>query len=330
MLATGALSGCQLVFPLDPGTAEVVFANPTAEDLIDFPVLVSIGAAAIDHAKVEDPEQDLRFVDPDGTPLPFEVEHWDPDDESLVWVRVPQIDRGTEDHMELRYGRGVGAEAANEVWADFELVHHFDRLLTDSALGKHSGTSEGALIVDEGQIGPGRAFPGTGPGFERIELANSGTIFAGWQAYTLEIWFRPDWSSTAQVPDDRVLLDKPNGPVHNVRFFPVSDTAFKMQSDISCVDNGAIVNASVDLGVWTYLTYTYDGAAVRMYFDGEEVGRDACSGGLTGATDALRIGANGTAAPVTFDELRIAETTRSPAWIRAQHLSMTRALATLQ
>ena len=67
---------------------KITFDNSaSSEDLIDFPVLVSLTSAEIDYAKTQGVGNDIRFVDADGiTELPYEIEKWDDLGTSVVWV----------------------------------------------------------------------------------------------------------------------------------------------------------------------------------------------------------------------------------------------------
>ena len=65
--------------------------------LTDFPVLVRLSAALneFDYSKCADNGGDLRFSDADGNLLSSEVDTWNENGESLVWVKVPSFNRDT-------------------------------------------------------------------------------------------------------------------------------------------------------------------------------------------------------------------------------------------
>ena len=78
---------------------------PASDELVDFPVLVLLDDTNIDMDLFAPGGRDIRFhaepIDgrmPHEMPaLPHEVEHWDPDGVSAVWVRVPRIPAGSPD-----------------------------------------------------------------------------------------------------------------------------------------------------------------------------------------------------------------------------------------
>ena len=100
----------------------ISFDNSTrAEDLTEFPVLITLDSNAIDYAKTQDQGQGLRFYDADGNPLAHEIETWDETGTSRVWVKVPQIEANSStDYIHMYYGNasvGDGQNAA-AVWSD--------------------------------------------------------------------------------------------------------------------------------------------------------------------------------------------------------------------
>ena len=110
--------------------------------LTDFPVLVKLSAALngfkYSACKVEN-GGDLRFSLPDGTLLQSEVDTWNTDGTSLVWVKVPQFNRQTK--IVAHYGCATPAEVTPaDVWsADYVGVWH----LNESAvpMAESSGVS---------------------------------------------------------------------------------------------------------------------------------------------------------------------------------------------
>ena len=64
-----------------------------AETLKDFPALVKIpdGLTGFDYKDATVDGSDLAFFGADGKPLAYEIDTWDPEGVSYVWVRVPEV-----------------------------------------------------------------------------------------------------------------------------------------------------------------------------------------------------------------------------------------------
>ncbi len=102
------LALCALVLPvravqIDPSafayTASFTVSGYTGSTpLADFPVLVRLSATSpsgFDYADCASDGSDIRFSDEDGNLIPHEIDTWDTTGESLVWVKLPELDAGT-------------------------------------------------------------------------------------------------------------------------------------------------------------------------------------------------------------------------------------------
>ena len=81
--------------PDAPGWAfkrQLTIDNTGLSALTDFPVLVVLDGTRIRYSTTG---ADLRFTDTSATPLPYEIETWNPAGTSYVWVKVPTIAAGT-------------------------------------------------------------------------------------------------------------------------------------------------------------------------------------------------------------------------------------------
>ena len=94
---------CANATQIVPGDYEKTFniAFPSyrgTTSLTDFPVLIRLSAALNDFkysaCKVLN-GGDLRFADADGNLLASEIDTWDVNGESLVWVKVPSFNKNT-------------------------------------------------------------------------------------------------------------------------------------------------------------------------------------------------------------------------------------------
>lgn len=185
-----------------------------SEVLANFPVLVALHEG-LDGFRYRDFRSvtgaDLRFTLPDGqTLLPHEIDHWDPEGVSLVWVGLPAL---ASDSWFYAYWGG-GREAlepeplapAASVWSDgFAGVWHLNDPLSDSTLfGRdaangygplNSGYYEGVTGMTgpaPGVIGSGRRFSGAALQFPRNDPR-----WTPADDFTLSAWVRFSAPSSA-------------------------------------------------------------------------------------------------------------------------------------
>ena len=78
---------------------------PADVTLSDFPLLVRLSTAisGFDYGDFQGTDgSDLHFEDASGNALAYEVDTWNPQGESLVWVKVPSLTAATE--ITMRWG----------------------------------------------------------------------------------------------------------------------------------------------------------------------------------------------------------------------------------
>ena len=68
--------------------------------LADFPVAVRLSAGSPDCFAYSDmydstKGNEIRFADDEGNSLSYEIENWDPNGTSLIWVKIPSLSKGT-------------------------------------------------------------------------------------------------------------------------------------------------------------------------------------------------------------------------------------------
>ena len=147
-----------------------------SSDLVDFPLLVQLDASRVDYDETQDNGADLRFIDPDGTELDYEIEEWNELGESRVWVRVPRVDGASaSDYIHMYYGNAGATmgESPQMVWSNnFQAVHHLQGSLTDATANNVNGiAAESQGIV--AAIGAGEQFDGDD---DYISLGSNATV----------------------------------------------------------------------------------------------------------------------------------------------------------
>ncbi len=301
-----------------------------AEDLVDVPVLVRLDAAFLAQLELQPDASDLRFVDADdSTELSYEIESLDPVGTSFVWVKVPQIDAGSQtDFIWMYHGNASARDAqdAPAVWSEgFAAVWHMtgtpDRPqeIPDATGHGHSG----AFVGTDGSTS---ATAGIIAGAMDLQTSESITVadhadFDLTDAVTIEAWVRPD------VVDEnagRYALSKSSAYfIHTMRNYTLVAQFFVRLgapiSDFRATGGGNVLTE----GAWVYLAGAFDAQeqVLRFFHDGELLAvRDLAAAGkdvapLSTTDTPVNIG---TGHDGLIDEVRVSSVARSAAWIAAQ------------
>lgn len=318
---------------------------PTPEDLGAFPLMVRLAPERFDYGAASAGGDDLRFVDADGSsPLSYEIEQWNEDGESIVWVRVPQIDAGsTVDHVWLYYANGSAppAEDAAAVWAGSHAgVYHLaddpsGGVVEDSTSAGNHGVPMGSMT--SGDVVPGRV--GRALDFDGDDdfVALGGNHVPAFevgpgQARTLEAWLRTSTEDRQALTDEASCsgwgLDVKPGGALSGRLFLGDDgcpaaAVYTLDSPASYAD-----------GDWHYVAVVLDrpNGSMRLHVDGALVATHPVTidNALPVGGYYDRIGTNfNNTRPFDgrINEVRVATVARGAASIAAQHASMTDALA---
>ncbi len=154
------------------GAAITVSAYAGSETLTNFPVLVRIREGSptgfsygnVINALASDKNAiDIGFTDSTGTGLPYDIDTWDPNGESLVWVRLPAVTNGTRFAMFWGSTSSGKDLCAGNVWSEYVGVWHLgetaDGVTTvyDSTTNALSGTTvASSRAVADGVVGGSR------------------------------------------------------------------------------------------------------------------------------------------------------------------------------
>ena len=315
--------------------------------LSDFPVLVKLSAALNDFkyskCKVEN-GGDLRFSLPDGTLLQSEVDTWNPNGTSLVWVKVPQFDRQTK--IVAHYGCDTPAAVTPaDVWsADYVGVWHLNEsavpMAESSGVSTPFSTAGGSGIVyaASGAIGGAVDFSG-GNNAARLSAADDDDL-DGFTDFSFEVWTKQESAPTAIA----FILAKRTKNAEDVAYFlynNYSETDWKLGRNIcglstNGTDTAAFLvgtghNMTPVWGEWCHQAFVRDTVANTGcgYVDGVVV-NGAASGSepVSASTSALHLGnaqGNGCTFNGLIDELRISRVARSADWIQASHDAVAKA-----
>ena len=315
-------------------------SNAVADSAFDdHVVLVLLDETRVDHAVAAPEGADLRFVrEDDGTELPHEIERWDargPGARSAVWVRWGEL--ANEDDAVLMYFGNPDAAPSwtpADVWPDdYELVTHLDAPVGD-ATESNPMSVHGPVLAD-GRIAGGQELEaqdeyidvGSGAGIDDV-FATGGTITA---------WIFPEeWGGGSYGR----IADKSNGLNAEAGWsLMVSDDdggTIELRRDLGPIVIWRAEPDAIELGKWQWVVVMLDetqpSVGASIYVDGAPVGvtqlgepnqNDIASDAEHSLWIGNRTSLEGRAFDGTLDELRIARTVRSPAFVQTQHRSMT-------
>jgi hypothetical protein len=211
---------------------------------------------------------------------------------------------------------GVGVTVSNVGLPGLVAAYGFNAgtgtTVADASGNGNTGTIANATWNASGRFGAALSFNGS-TSLVTIPDAGSLDLTAG---MTLEAWLNPSALSGWRV----ALLKEASGGLAYSLY--AHDNAPHPAATINTggIDQSAPGIAALPLGTWTHLAATYDGATLRVYVNGVQVGSRAVTGNLITSTGALRIGGNtiwGEYFSGLIDEIRIYNRALTPAEIQS-------------
>ena len=348
LLAAALLAPCALLadYAKEFNVKFAGYAGTTT--LTNFPALIRLSATrnAFDYSKCQADGADVRFFDADDNLLPSEVDTWNPDGESLVWVSVPELNSDTV--ITVRYGNAnAPAVTPTDVWTNgYVAVWHMnaaegtftqkDSTTTGKNLAPNNNYKTGILCGVEGAVGAAAELGRDGNATGAFHVGDAGGVLDGFPAMTLELWTY----QTSYPSYDTYLFNKlvPSPQVDAYKFYQRKNTSGKVAAYFYKTDggNGDIWQGNslngAQLNEWTHQVARWNGAtgrrtgfinAVSVY---NQVGDAAKGTGKhAGTGSSLYIGNRladqwGTSVfPGKIDEVRISSVARSDDWVVATH-----------
>jgi hypothetical protein len=336
----------------------VSFENAFSDEttLQDFPVLVKISEENVIGFDYDDCLRpnggDLRFADADGNLLASEVDVWNVNGTSLVWVKVPSLSTNTT--IIAYYGRASLCPPSNpsEVWdAGYKAVYHMNGSIVNvpdstSAAGDLQHWRSGWFNSSKVNVAFADGIAGTAAEFGVYSADKKGCLattspscmVTNEAACTVETWFFQDDHDPADATGTYLIREQLN----NTTVY----TQYELKNSEKPAENGQIgtfvkcANASCWMngyssgllpptkGAWHYQVTLYDSA------DGKWANILDCSKMKSGtykcgpiyydesSADYFYVGASNSSAvswPGKIDEVRISKVARSDAWLKATY-----------
>ena len=301
---------------------------------------------------------DMMFADANGHAIPHEIDTWNPEGESLVWVKLPSTAANTV--IKLYYGKGTTTPAEKtDVWSDYVGVWHFETLDTSVKVANSQGTfanstatadidgnvSTYSVVGETGRFG--NCFRVNDSTAKQAGNFNKGGVWVndagtdspvdGGENFTISGWFK---HGDFDYYYDHFFYKRSasnNGGSPNNAFAIESDS---MNGDVkpkprgSSGTGGSVVLSGNMKGSWSYLTFAFDGAKCHVYENGTfkgDSGITACVDNdcplIFGDNNAVATGGGDAAWNGWIDEVRYAKGSQDANWIAAEYKAMNTAAA---
>ena len=246
------------------------------ETLTNFPALVVLGpnGGGFNYANfLSGTNADLRFTDSSQTTeLNYEIEQWNTNGSSYVWVQVPFLTNGASLWVFWgKSGQTAPVYATNgTTWSGgFEAVWHMRENASpyvDSALKHNITAGVTPALTAGGRIGAGQMFDGTN------NYLLTGAINLGNQ-FTLSAWINVDSTATniQTVLANKVGGNGADGFALNVNTWSTADKSLQLETGngVAAGNNGTAGNL-VTYSAWHHLAVVMDRANsnATLYVDG--------------------------------------------------------------
>ena len=291
------------------------------ETLTNFPMLVVL-STNIPNFRYADFNSssngaDLRFAASNKTTeLNYEIEKWDNNGSSYVWVQIPTIS-STNDFIYAYWSMATNAAPCTTngaVWSEgFGGVWHLNEstvaggsgaTILDSTTNHFNGIQYGDGL-SAGKVGGGQVFDGN-------DVIICGNVLSpGSSPMTVSVWFKP-----ATTTPEMMLYIKEG--VYAASSQPGGYLQYAWQPTWAWLGGPSV---PLTTGTWYYSTIVYDKATQFLYSDGALKFLRGQTGDIGGNnTDQLRFGmrsSNGAPYNGVLDEIQISLVARSSNWVWA-------------
>ena len=287
------------------------------ERLLNFPVLVRIAensplGFSYNDLMSKTTGADIAFVDMNGNGLPFEIDTWNTNGTSLIWVRLPSMRNRTEFVMcwgGVTSGKTV---CGDNPFAEYKGVWHMnEKNVVDASGSRNNGTAVGSPIIVSGKIGSALSLPTTSDYVTCSTNLPNPQLASG---FTVE-----GWANSSNLSGNHALFGKK-------QFISVrteSSESIKVTTPAVTDHNGVSVSLSTDTWFHWAMTFVPGDNGLNFYVDGELKNTQKASGfkDSMGSTE-MWLGHNewgGQEFLGNLDEMRLSADIKSADWIAATY-----------
>ena len=307
-----------------------------ASDVADVPVAIRVSTdiQGFDYADMNASGTDVIFGAVDGSTItryPYELEKWDPNGESVFWVKVPSLSAATT--ISMCYGNNVFVpdNVPTDVWSDYIGVWHMtggSGVETDATGHGLAGTPTGSKLTEmtsdaNAVVGVGRVNQTTAGKYNRLSVPSYNNFINDHSRFTVSGWFK----STNETGYPRPMSRKNNyneTTGWEIQYNSNSKTQCEMRgsSDKQVTMDGPDVTAD-----WVHLSYVFNGTTGTAYANGGASKKSGTIVAVKTRTEAMAIGNNSNGSEQgwcgSYDEVRMYNGVQSDARVKSEYLAMT-------
>ena len=303
-------------------------AVPSGAAVSKFPALVRLSERIEGFSYADFPKNgaELVFADESGRVLPCEIDTWNPDGESLVWVKVPLFQN---EMVIFAYWGGNESLplAASETWSDYTGVWHMNKSGAESetdvsgnelhAKPWDSAKTEDMMAIADGAVGVARINQTTDEVRNCLSVPSYPAIG---DTFTVSGWF----NASAKIGWHRLLSRK--------TAYGTDGWEVEMYSGADKIDvyGSGEKNVCVEVtdieGTWNHLAFVYSGTKVAVYQNGLKIADGSINAVEDLADRPLGIGNNAVCGERSFigsyDEVRLMRGALSSSRIEADYATV--------
>ncbi len=318
--------------------------SASTSTLGNFTVRVSLTASNITYSATSPGGADIRFTDgTNTTPLSYEIEQWNPNGTSEIWVKVPSLVAGTNT-IYMYYGNAgaVDNQTPKTAWGErYTTIQHMNDTpgpyTADSTSYGNKGNKASANAPtpdNSGKVAGAQYFAGS-PAVSTI--ADQDVFSPTTNDMSVSAWVQVPVGAAAQGDGacggtGAYFLGKGTTGQSEWMFENDNNTrlCFTMYQPGGSAYNSVSYATTINDGNYHFYeaTMSYGGTLI-LYRDGVQVATSSTvSGAMANGTAPVTIGAvNGVYATAEIDEVRISRTVRSADWVKAEYNSANNTIA---
>lgn len=239
--------------------------------LHNFPVLVKLSEETVPNFSYElckADASDIRFADANGNIIPHEIELWNPEGESYIWVKLPTLS-GTNTSFKMYLGLALPIELPEndptDVWSAYAAVFHGGEKIFDSTGNSPTVVTNSVNGFNTGDnVVAGAMYkPKNSKGVQFLNPVTTGAMSTN-NVVSFSGWFKRSSSGTVIVAANKSTWAASG-------FLAIVEAGTYFSLAVSSTHQGKKNAGALQNGVWGHLAFSYDDTKINSYFNGENI-----------------------------------------------------------